>query len=158
MGTETVCTPVHLEASGWMQAAVSGNLVLPGPWRGLLRSKRAGRYQPVRFTVHGELTVHATPTPPPPLCPDYWVDIVVKYLGRGGEEVEVARKPWTDGLKSGEKYAFEKSIDVSKWRGMGLQGVSLTAQLVPGTTPIPFWCWYTTTMDGRICFTLSWVD
>jgi hypothetical protein len=155
LGSETVCSNIHLEASGWMQAQVSGDLVLPGPWKGILRSKKAGKYQPVRFTVHGEIVMHTTPNLPPPLCPDWGIEITVKYLGRGGEEVEVAH---FDGIKSGEKHSFEKSIDISKWRGPGLQGVSIWGWIAPKWITIPLWCSYTSAIDGRICFTLTWVD
>jgi hypothetical protein len=127
--------------------------VLPGPWRGLLRSKRAGRYQPVRFTVHGELTVHTTPNIPPPLCPDRGIEVTVKYLGRGGEEIMVLYVP---GTSSGVKHRFERSIDISKWRGPGLQGVYLRGLIA--FLPVPPWCSYTNAIDGKVCFTLSWVD
>jgi hypothetical protein len=138
-----------------MQAAVGGDLVLPGPWRGILKSKKAGKYQPVRFSVHGEVVVHTTPTPPAPICPDAGIEIIVKYLGRSGEEIEITH-PY--GLPSGKKHSFDRSIDISKWRGPGLQGVSLFGFISPLFVTIPPWCWYRTTMDGRICFTLNWVE
>jgi hypothetical protein len=159
LGSERVCVPVSwhhtIEWTEWSKS-FELKILCEGPWRGILASKQAGKYQPLRFTVTGSLKVELGTTPL--VCPlGLWLDLY--YVGRGGSELKIG---WWD-LSGGDLLSgraeytvgIDRSLDVStEWRGPGLQGFRLTGS-VP--YPNPF-CGYEVDVSGEICMTLTWVD
>ena len=159
MGSERVCVPVSWHYTiEWTNPNKGFELrmICEGPWKGIFASKRAGKYQPLRFSVTGSLNFKLSTTPM--IC-TLGLMLDIYYLGRGGSELKIG---WWD-LSGGDLLAgkaeytvgLDKSLDVNtEWRGPGLQGFRITGS-IPAVNPL---CGYDVDVSGEICMTLTWVD
>lgn len=158
MGSETVCVPLSWQHTiEWYLFHKEFNLkiVAEGPWRGILESKRAGKYQPMRFSVTGSINVKLGTTPI--VCPQK-LSLFLYYVGRGGRELEVAGQTFSGGDVWSGKAEYTLNLDkgfdaYTEWRGPGLQGFRLN-----GKVPVASPCGYSFEVSGKICMTLTWVD
>ncbi len=159
MGSETVCVPLSWQHTiDWyaMPKAFDLKIVAEGPWKGILESKRAGKYQPTRFSVTGSVDVKLGTTP---LLCSLELHLALYYLGRGGRELEVASHTFSGGdvWHGSAEYTLnlDKSFDAyTEWRGPGLQGFKLHGEV----WDVMSLCGYSVEVSGRICMTLTWVD
>ena len=125
---EKVCSSIKVKAhSGpWYWPQFEAKLLLPGPFKGLLKLKREGRpYTLQRFRAWGTVKIKALGTAPLG-TPINIFDPTVYYLGRSGSEIEIAR-PKASGTEV--EVSFDRYLDVYReWRGPGLQGLKVVGR------------------------------